>query len=93
MVNESACQGVIALNMKDGILHRFQVVSTILATGVMAEHISLQPQSMHALEMVMSWLHVLGSLSRISNLCSFAQPEYMALDALLLRDPVVRLVS
>lgn len=28
------CQGVIALNMEDGTLHRFQASSTILATGV-----------------------------------------------------------
>lgn len=28
------CQGVIALNMEDGTLHRFQAASTILATGV-----------------------------------------------------------
>lgn len=28
------CQGVIALNMEDGTLHRFRAVSTILATGV-----------------------------------------------------------
>lgn len=29
-----SCQGVIALNMEDGTLHRFQSSSTILATGV-----------------------------------------------------------
>ena len=29
-----SCQGVIALNMEDGTLHRFQAASTILATGV-----------------------------------------------------------
>jgi len=29
-----ACQGVIALNMEDGTLHRFSAKSTILATGV-----------------------------------------------------------
>lgn len=28
------CQGVIALNMEDGTLHRFHAGSTILATGV-----------------------------------------------------------
>lgn len=28
------CQGVIALNMEDGTLHRFRSGSTILATGV-----------------------------------------------------------
>ena len=28
------CQGVIALNMEDGTLHRFNAKSTILATGV-----------------------------------------------------------
>lgn len=29
-----SCQGVIALNMEDGTLHRFRSASTILATGV-----------------------------------------------------------
>lgn len=29
-----SCQGVIALNMEDGTLHRFRAGSTILATGV-----------------------------------------------------------
>ncbi|RVW22651.1 Succinate dehydrogenase [ubiquinone] flavoprotein subunit 1, mitochondrial [Vitis vinifera] len=33
MDNDGACQGVIALNMEDGTLHRFQAASTILATG------------------------------------------------------------
>ncbi|KAI3987025.1 hypothetical protein MKX01_039960 [Papaver californicum] len=28
-----ACQGIIALNMEDGTLHRFRAASTILATG------------------------------------------------------------
>jgi hypothetical protein len=28
------CQGVIALNMEDGTLHRFHAANTILATGV-----------------------------------------------------------
>jgi succinate dehydrogenase/fumarate reductase flavoprotein subunit len=28
------CQGVIALNMEDGTLHRFRASNTILATGV-----------------------------------------------------------
>lgn len=31
------CQGVIALNMEDGTLHRFHAGSTILATGVKDE--------------------------------------------------------
>lgn len=30
-----SCQGVIALNMEDGTLHRFRAASTILATGVL----------------------------------------------------------
>lgn len=30
-----SCQGVIALNMEDGTLHRFHSASTILATGVL----------------------------------------------------------
>ncbi|KAG9145257.1 hypothetical protein Leryth_008208 [Lithospermum erythrorhizon] len=30
----SSCQGVIALNMEDGTLHRFHAGSTILATGM-----------------------------------------------------------
>lgn len=30
-----SCQGVIALNMEDGTLHRFHAASTILATGVL----------------------------------------------------------
>ena len=30
-----SCQGVIALNMEDGTLHRFQAASTILATRVL----------------------------------------------------------
>ena len=29
-----SCQGVIALNMEDGTLHRFRSAQTILATGV-----------------------------------------------------------
>lgn len=29
-----SCQGVIALNMEDGTLHRFRAASSILATGV-----------------------------------------------------------
>ncbi|KAF1861762.1 hypothetical protein Lal_00026200 [Lupinus albus] len=33
MNNDGTCQGVIALNMEDGTLHRFQAASTILATG------------------------------------------------------------
>ncbi|KAJ8430314.1 hypothetical protein Cgig2_024746 [Carnegiea gigantea] len=33
MDDEGACQGVIALNMEDGTLHRFSAKSTILATG------------------------------------------------------------
>ncbi|KAK4416559.1 Succinate dehydrogenase [ubiquinone] flavoprotein subunit, mitochondrial [Sesamum alatum] len=31
--NDGSCQGVIALNMEDGTLHRFRAASTILATG------------------------------------------------------------
>ncbi|RLN39564.1 hypothetical protein C2845_PM01G26480 [Panicum miliaceum] len=31
--NEGTCQGVIALNMEDGTLHRFRASNTILATG------------------------------------------------------------
>ena len=85
------CQGVVALNMEDGTLHRFQAASTILATGVlslslyftsyeqieiyilmlfcvyfraMVEHTFLPPRPIHALEMVMPWLHVLGCHSR-----------------------------
>ena len=30
-----SCQGVIAINMEDGTLHRFRAASTILATGVL----------------------------------------------------------
>ncbi|KAE8664240.1 Succinate dehydrogenase flavoprotein subunit [Hibiscus syriacus] len=30
---DGSCQGVIALNMEDGTLHRFQAANTILATG------------------------------------------------------------
>ncbi|EOA32754.1 hypothetical protein CARUB_v10016059mg [Capsella rubella] len=33
MNNDGTCQGVIALNMEDGTLHRFHAGSTILATG------------------------------------------------------------
>ncbi|KAF6166635.1 hypothetical protein GIB67_005497 [Kingdonia uniflora] len=33
MDSEGTCQGVIALNMEDGTLHRFHAASTILATG------------------------------------------------------------
>ncbi|PVH31149.1 hypothetical protein PAHAL_9G067400 [Panicum hallii] len=33
MDNEGTCQGVIALNMEDGTLHRFHASNTILATG------------------------------------------------------------
>ncbi|KAH9602224.1 hypothetical protein KSS87_000199 [Heliosperma pusillum] len=33
MDDEGACQGVIALNMEDGTLHRFRAKSTVLATG------------------------------------------------------------
>ncbi|XP_050379912.1 succinate dehydrogenase [ubiquinone] flavoprotein subunit 1, mitochondrial [Argentina anserina] len=33
MNSDGSCQGVIALNMEDGTLHRFQASSTILATG------------------------------------------------------------
>ncbi|KAL9269760.1 Succinate dehydrogenase [ubiquinone] flavoprotein subunit 1, mitochondrial-like protein [Drosera capensis] len=33
MDDEGTCQGVIALNMEDGTLHRFRASSTILATG------------------------------------------------------------
>ncbi|OMO84423.1 hypothetical protein COLO4_22089 [Corchorus olitorius] len=33
MSNDGTCQGVIALNMEDGTLHRFRAASTILATG------------------------------------------------------------
>ncbi|KAJ6774530.1 SUCCINATE DEHYDROGENASE [UBIQUINONE] FLAVOPROTEIN SUBUNIT MITOCHONDRIAL [Salix purpurea] len=33
MNNDGSCQGVIALNMEDGTLHRFRAASTILATG------------------------------------------------------------
>lgn len=33
---QGTCQGVIALNMEDGTLHRFRAASTILATGVHA---------------------------------------------------------
>ncbi|KAL0343300.1 UNVERIFIED_CONTAM: Succinate dehydrogenase [ubiquinone] flavoprotein subunit, mitochondrial [Sesamum angustifolium] len=33
MGNDGSCQGVIALNMEDGTLHRFRAASTILATG------------------------------------------------------------
>ncbi|CAA0828922.1 Succinate dehydrogenase [Striga hermonthica] len=33
MSNDGSCQGVIALNMEDGTLHRFRAASTILATG------------------------------------------------------------
>lgn len=34
MYATGACQGVIALNMEDGTLHRFHAANTILATGV-----------------------------------------------------------
>ncbi|KAJ4878697.1 Succinate dehydrogenase [ubiquinone] flavoprotein subunit 1 [Raphanus sativus] len=47
MASDGTCQGVIALNMEDGTLHRFRSAQTILATG----HI-------HAQEMAMPWLHV-----------------------------------
>lgn len=33
-VGSGTCQGVIALNMEDGTLHRIRAASTILATGV-----------------------------------------------------------
>lgn len=33
MNSDGSCQGVIALNMEDGTLHRFRAASTILATG------------------------------------------------------------
>ncbi|CAA2974776.1 succinate dehydrogenase [ubiquinone] flavo subunit 1, mitochondrial, partial [Olea europaea subsp. europaea] len=33
MSSDGSCQGVIALNMEDGTLHRFRAASTILATG------------------------------------------------------------
>ncbi|GAA0186973.1 dehydrogenase [Lithospermum erythrorhizon] len=33
MDSDGSCQGVIALNMEDGTLHRFHAGSTILATG------------------------------------------------------------
>ncbi|KAF9609824.1 hypothetical protein IFM89_018766 [Coptis chinensis] len=33
MDSSGTCQGVIALNMEDGTLHRFRAASTILATG------------------------------------------------------------
>ncbi|GFY80388.1 succinate dehydrogenase 1-1 [Actinidia rufa] len=33
MGSDGSCQGVIALNMEDGTLHRFRAASTILATG------------------------------------------------------------
>ncbi|KAK9026467.1 hypothetical protein V6N11_039305 [Hibiscus sabdariffa] len=33
MNSDGSCHGVIALNMKDGTLHRFQVANTILVTG------------------------------------------------------------
>ncbi|CAN1225206.1 Succinate dehydrogenase [ubiquinone] flavoprotein subunit 1, mitochondrial [Linum perenne] len=33
MNSDGSCQGVIALNMEDGTLHRFRSASTILATG------------------------------------------------------------
>ncbi|KAM0846690.1 hypothetical protein ACQ4PT_055467 [Festuca glaucescens] len=33
MDNEGNCQGVIALNMEDGTLHRFRATNTIIATG------------------------------------------------------------
>ncbi|KAB1226308.1 Succinate dehydrogenase [ubiquinone] flavoprotein subunit 1, mitochondrial [Morella rubra] len=33
MNSDGSCQGVIALNMEDGTLHRFRAGSTILATG------------------------------------------------------------
>ncbi|KAJ9562025.1 hypothetical protein OSB04_007185 [Centaurea solstitialis] len=33
MGSDGSCQGVIALNMEDGTLHRFRASSTILATG------------------------------------------------------------
>ncbi|KAF8709933.1 hypothetical protein HU200_029652 [Digitaria exilis] len=33
MDSEGTCQGVIALNMEDGTLHRFRASNTILATG------------------------------------------------------------
>ncbi|PWZ15599.1 hypothetical protein Zm00014a_001827 [Zea mays] len=72
MDNEGKCQGIIALNMEDGTLHRFRASNTILATGVrslsiltvMAGHISQQPQHTLVLEMAMLWLHVLVYLSR-----------------------------
>ncbi|KAF4350258.1 hypothetical protein F8388_017642 [Cannabis sativa] len=52
MNSDGTCQGVVALNMDDGTLHRFRAASTILATGVlhflllwvMAGHIFQQPQ-------------------------------------------------
>uniref|UniRef100_M4ESP1 FAD-dependent oxidoreductase 2 FAD-binding domain-containing protein n=1 Tax=Brassica campestris TaxID=3711 RepID=M4ESP1_BRACM len=34
MASDGSCQGVIALNMEDGTLHRFRSAQTILATGV-----------------------------------------------------------
>lgn len=33
--HSGTCQGVIALNMEDGTLHRFHAANTILATGVL----------------------------------------------------------
>lgn len=33
MNDEGACVGVIAMNMEDGMLHRFKAHNTVLATG------------------------------------------------------------
>ncbi|TXG58416.1 hypothetical protein EZV62_016245 [Acer yangbiense] len=62
LIMNSSCQGVIALNMEDRALHRFQAASTILATGGHGRAY-FSATSAHTCTGD-GWLHVLGSHSR-----------------------------
>ncbi|KAK0584493.1 hypothetical protein LWI29_014109 [Acer saccharum] len=79
LIMNSSCQGVIALNMEDRTLHRFQAASTILATGGHGRAY-FSATSVHTCTGD-GWLHVLGSHSRIWNLYNFIQLVYMGLGA------------
>ena len=90
MTEDGICQGIIAWNLDDGTLHRFNAKMVVLATGVMEEHIFLRHPRIPALVTGMEWLQDKDYLSKTWNLYNFTLLGFMGLDVLLPRVQEVR---
>ena len=72
------CQGVLALAMEDGSLHRFLGQRTVLATGGYGRSISHAPRHIPVQAMAMRWPCVPDCHFRIWNLCNSIPQAFMA---------------